>query len=199
MNRFNELTSTRVGSAGQAGRPTGQDGRTGVGHLVGAPEDRETQALDAGTIDHIKRLGLLSGWRCAEIGAGGASVARWLATRLRRPGHVVAADADTRGLDRFGCDGLEIRRHDIMAGPLDRESYDFVHTRLLVTRLPDRLPALKHMVASLRPGGWLLAEDYDMGTGALELAGLKGVQVEARRIDTRLMVAAWGKKPAPFV
>ena len=152
--------------------------------------------MDAGTIDHIKRLGLLSGWRCAEIGAGGASVARWLATRIRRPGRVVAADTDTGALDRFLCDGLEIRPHDILAGPLDRDAYDFVHSRLLLARLPDRLPALKHMVSSLRPGGWLLAEDYDLGTGVLDLAGLKGVQVAVRRHDTKLMVAAWGQKPA---
>jgi SAM-dependent methyltransferase len=199
VNNFNDLTPARIGSAGQPGRPTGQGGRTGVGHPVGALADRDAQALDAGTIGHIKRLGLLTGWRCAEIGAGGASVARWLAERLRQPGHVVAADADTRALERFGCEGLEIRRHDILTGPLDEASYDFVHTRLLLTRLPDGLRAVKHMVACLRPGGWLLAEDFDMGTGGLELAGLKGVQVEARRIDTRLMVAAWGQKPAPFL
>jgi SAM-dependent methyltransferase len=196
VNEFSDLTRTRVAGAGQLGRSTGQGGRTAVGHSIGASDDA---GLDAGTIDHIKRLGLLTGWRCAEIGAGGGSVARWLAARIRQPGHVVAADADTHALDRFGCDGLEIRRHDIMAGPLDEASYDFVHTRLLLMRLPDRVLAVKHMVASLRPGGWLLAEDYDMGTGGLELAGLKSVHVEPRRIDTKLMVAAWGQKPAPFV
>jgi len=199
MSHFNELTPTRVGNAGQAGRPTGQDGRSGIGHSAGALDDREAQVLDAGTIDHIKRLGLLTGWRCAAIGAGGASVARWLAARIRQPGHVVAADADTRGLDRLACAGLEIRRHDIMTGPLDFESYDFVHSRLLLTRLPDRVRAVKNMVASLRPGAWLLAEDYDMGTAGLELAGLKTIQVDARRIDSRLMVAAWGQKRAPFI
>jgi SAM-dependent methyltransferase len=196
VNQFNDLTPTRVGTAGQLGRPTGQGGRSAIGHPVGALDD---QALDPGTIDHIKRLGLLTGWRCAEVGAGGASVARWLAARIRQPGRVVAADADTRVLDRFGCEGLEIRRHDILSGPLDADTYDFVHSRLLLARLPDRVLAVKHMVASLRPGGWLLAEDYDMGTGGLELAGLKGVQIEPRRIDTRLMVAAWGQKPAPFL
>jgi len=199
MSHFNELTPTRIGSAGQAGRPTGQDGRTGVGHTGGPLDDREAQVLDAGTIDHIKRLGLLTGWRCAEIGAGGASVARWLAARIRQPGHVVVVDADTRALDRLGCEGLEIRNHDIMTGPLDAASYDFVHTRLLLARVPDRVRAVKHMVASLRPGAWLLAEDYDMGTAGLELAGLKDIQVETRRIDARLMVAAWGRKPAPYI
>jgi len=199
VNGSNDLTRTRAGRGGQSDRPTGLTGRSSVGLPSAALDGRETQALDAGTIAHIKRLGLLSGWRCAEIGAGGASVAWWLATRLRRPGGVVAADTDTRAFDRFGSEGLEIRRHDIMAGPLDRARYDFVHSRLLLARVPDRLRAVKHMAASLRPGGWLLAEDFEMGAGVLELAGLKDVQVEARRIDTRLMVAAWGKTPTPFV
>jgi SAM-dependent methyltransferase len=199
MNELKGLRGGSGGDPGQSGRPAGQTGRNFVGPGPGPLDDREAQALDPGTIEHIKRLGLLTGWRCAEIGAGGASVARWLAARIRRPGHVVAIDTDVRALDRFACEGLEIRRHDIMTAPLEQESYDLVHTRLLLARLPDRLRAVKHMVTSLRPGGWLLAEDYDVGTGGLEVAGLKCVQVEVRRIDGRLMVAAWGKKPAPYV
>jgi SAM-dependent methyltransferase len=199
VNQPNDLAVTRGGATGQSGRPTGPIGRgNGTGHGV-ALDGREAEVLDRGTIDHIKRLGLLTGWRCAVIGAGGASVASWLAPRIRRPGRVVAADTDTAAFDRLECPGLETRRHDITAGALDGESYDLVHTRLLLTRLPERLRALRHMTASLRPGGWLLAEDYDLGPGGLELAGLKDVQVEARRLDTRLMVAVWGKKPAPFV
>ena len=199
MNQFNDLSATRVGTTGHAGRPTGQAGRSGLGPVAGALDEREAQALDGGTIDLIKRLGLLTGWRCADVGAGGATVARWLAARIRRPGRVVAADADTRSLDRLGCDGLEIRQHDITTGPLEREAYDFVHTRLLLTRVPDRPRTVEHLVASVRPGGWLLAEDYDLGTGGLELAGLQEVEVAARRVDGRLMVAAWGKKAARFV
>jgi 2-polyprenyl-3-methyl-5-hydroxy-6-metoxy-1,4-benzoquinol methylase len=48
--------------------------------------------LDEGTTRALERLGIASDWRCLEVGAGGGSVARWLAERAT----VVATDIDTR-------------------------------------------------------------------------------------------------------
>src|SRR5262249_44816831 len=47
-------------------------------------------ALDPGTRDHLARLGAGPGARCLEIGAGGGSVAFWLAERVAPDGVVVA-------------------------------------------------------------------------------------------------------------
>ena len=126
----------------------------------------EAQApfLDPGTIRHVKALGLLSGWHCAEVGAGAGSIAIWLAERVGRSGRVVATDVDTRFIAHLRRDGLEIRRHDILAGPVEANAFDLVHTRLLLSPLADRAKAMNNLVASLRPGGWLLAEEYDLST-----------------------------------
>jgi SAM-dependent methyltransferase len=126
--------------------------------------DIQAEMLDAGTIRHAKALGFLSGWCCAEIGAGAGSIACWMADRITKPGRVVATDVDTRFLDHMHRKSLEVRRHDVVAAPLEESSYDFIHTRLLLMHLPERARAIKNMVSSLRPGGWLLAEDYDLGT-----------------------------------
>jgi SAM-dependent methyltransferase len=112
----------------------------------------------------VTAVGFRSEWRCAEIGAGTGSIACWLADRVSSPGHVVAADIDVRFLETLHRETLEVRRHDIVAAPLEEGAYDFVHTRLLLMHLPERERAIENMVASLRPGGWLLAEDYDLGT-----------------------------------
>ena len=193
MRDLKDLRSAPASAPGQVGRAAGQTGRL----------DAQARLLDPATVEHIKRLGLLSGWRCASVGAGGGAIATWLAQRLAATGHVVAVEGDLMALDglrRSACAGLEVRKHDIVLGPLEPAAYDLVYTRLLLARLPERARAVEHMVASLRPGGWLLAEDYDMGTGGLELAGLKGVQVEVRRVGGGLLVAAWGRKlTAPFV
>jgi hypothetical protein len=37
-----------------------------------------------------------------------------------------------------------------------------VHARLVLLHLPGRETALKRMIASLKPGGWLLIEDFDV-------------------------------------
>ena len=156
----------------------------------------QSKLFDAGTIRHLKDLGLLSGWRCAEIGAATEAIAIWLAARVRRPGRVVVADLDERLLEGLGREGLEVRRHDIKAGPLDEAAYDLVHSRLAGMPPHDRERALDHMVASLRPGGWLLAEDEDFGTvdevmDALRSAGLEDVSGEAGVAHP----VGWGRKP----
>jgi SAM-dependent methyltransferase len=124
----------------------------------------QAEMLDPGTIRHLKALGFAAGWRCAEIGAGAGSMACWLADHVSAPGHVVATDVDTRFLETLQSQTLEVRRHDIVAAPLEEGAYDLIHTRLLLMHLPERTRAIRNMVASLRPGGWLLAEDYDLGT-----------------------------------
>ena len=56
-------------------------------------------ALDPGTREHLIRLGAGPGVRCLEIGAGGGSVAFWLAERVAPGGTVVATDLDTGFLE----------------------------------------------------------------------------------------------------
>jgi 2-polyprenyl-3-methyl-5-hydroxy-6-metoxy-1,4-benzoquinol methylase len=127
--------------------------------------ESQARLLDDGTVAHLEALGARAGWRCAEIGAGAGSIARWLARRAAAAcGRVVATDVDVRFLAGIEQDGLEIRVHDIVAGPLERDAYDVIHTRLLLRHLPQREQALANMLASLRPGGYLLAEDFDLAT-----------------------------------
>src|SRR5687768_12680860 len=59
------------------------------------------KALDPITKGHLERLAFASTTRprrCLEMGAGGGSIARWLADRCSPGGTVVAADVDTRFL-----------------------------------------------------------------------------------------------------
>ena len=56
-------------------------------------------ALDPGTREHLTRLGVGPGKRCLEIGAGGGSVAFWLAERVAPGGTVVATDIETSFLE----------------------------------------------------------------------------------------------------
>jgi SAM-dependent methyltransferase len=76
-----------------------------------------------------------------------------LAHRVGPSGTVVAADIDLRFL----------RRHDITTSDLESKSYDFVHFRALLMHLPDPRAALARILAALKPGGWLLAEEADWG------------------------------------
>jgi SAM-dependent methyltransferase len=122
-------------------------------------------ALDPGTREHLARLGVGPGSRCLEIGAGGGSVAFWLAGRVFPSGVVVATDLETDFLEAqataYSC--LEILRNDIMVDELPT-GFDVVHARWLVEWLPDKRLALERMVAALRPGGMILLEEPDFVT-----------------------------------
>lgn len=94
-----------------------------------------------------------------EVGGGG-SIGRWLADTVGRDGRVVVTDIDPRWLNA-DRPNMELRRHDIVEDELDRETFDLAHERLVLLHLPARYTALERMIGALKPGGWLLLEDFD--------------------------------------
>jgi SAM-dependent methyltransferase len=117
---------------------------------------------DAWTIGQLETIGVTDGWRCLEVGGGGGSVGRWLATRVGPTGRVTVTDIDPVRLTEAPVANLEVLRHDIAADPLPERAFDLVHARLVLMHVPDRDAALRRMVSALSPGGWLLIEDFDM-------------------------------------
>ena len=116
---------------------------------------------DPGTIRHLERLGVREGWHCLEVGAGGGSIAEWLCGAGRVSGHVVAIDIDTRFIELLDLPNLEVRKQDIATDAVEHGSFDLVHARMLLEHVPGRDDALRNMVSALRPGGWILLEEFD--------------------------------------
>ncbi len=117
--------------------------------------------FDPSTFRHLDDLGLSTGWRCWEVGAGGTSVIEHLAARTGPTGHVLATDLDTSWAHTATSPVIEVRRHDVAADPPPGATFDLVHARRVLVHVPERDAALANMVAALRPGGWLLVEDAD--------------------------------------
>jgi SAM-dependent methyltransferase len=121
-----------------------------------------SELFDAGTIRHIKERGITSGWHCLEVGGGGGSIAWWLSLRVGPSGRVLVTDIDTRFLDRLKASNLEIRRHNIVTDPLPEGAFDLVHARLVLMHLPERDAVLASLTKALKPGGWLVDEEFDV-------------------------------------
>jgi chemotaxis methyl-accepting protein methylase len=66
-----------------------------------------------------------------------------------------------RFLEDLDLSNVEVRQLDIRTTDLEDE-YDLVHCRTLLIHLPDAERAGWRMVAALRTGGWLLAEEPDL-------------------------------------
>jgi 2-polyprenyl-3-methyl-5-hydroxy-6-metoxy-1,4-benzoquinol methylase len=117
---------------------------------------------DPFTFRQLDHTGISDGWCCLEIGAGTGSVASWMVDRVGPNGHVVATDIETRWLST--ATNLEVRHHNIVEDPVDRSGYDLIHARLVLEHLPQRRAVLAKLIDGLRPGGWLVVEDYDLRT-----------------------------------
>jgi ubiquinone/menaquinone biosynthesis C-methylase UbiE len=121
-----------------------------------------SELFDAGTIHHIEQRGITSGWHCLEVGGGGGSIATWLSERVGRPGRVLVTDINTRFLDSLQHPNLEVRRHNIVTDPLPEGAFDLIHARLVLMHLPERDAVLTRLIKALKPGGWLLDEEFDV-------------------------------------
>jgi SAM-dependent methyltransferase len=152
--------------------------------------DAAEQLLDPGTIRQLNALGVADGWRCVDVGAGGGSIAAWLANRVGPTGHVLATDIETRFLEALESPNCSVLRHDITQADLPEGGFDLVHARLLLEHLPNRDLAVERMVAALKPGGWLLLEsvDYVSGVAVSALGATEHERTQSVRL--RLMHAA---------
>ena len=127
-------------------------------------EHRRLAALaawrDPRTTATLTAAGIGPAWQCLEVGAGNGSISRWMVDQVGPEGRVLSTDIDLR----FHCDpvpGMEVSEVDVMSDPLPQATFDLVHARALFMHLPDRAAALDRLVATLRPGGWVVIEDSD--------------------------------------
>jgi trans-aconitate methyltransferase len=125
------------------------------------------------TFRYMEKCGIAPGWNCLEIGAGDGSVARWMAAKVGPAGRVLATDIDPRFVLQHRSANpanMDVRVHDIVTGSLPEDAFDLIHARLVLVWLPERLTVLDRLVKAVKPGGWLLIEDYDTQLVPSELA-----------------------------
>lgn len=140
--------------------------------------------FDDGTVRHLEARGVAAGWRCLEVGGGGGSIARWLASRVGPQGYVLATDIDPRHLTPEGAANLEVLRHDIVRDPLPAHTFDLAHTRLVLSHLDAPDTAIARMRDSLTPGGWLVLEDFEILHEEAATPGLVPPTMAAMRMVT---------------
>ncbi|MEU6466589.1 methyltransferase [Streptomyces sp. NPDC046976] len=116
-------------------------------------------AYDPVTLPRLAAAGVGPGWHCLEIGAGGGSIARWLAERVAPGGSVLATDRDPR--DLVPGPQLAVAALDVARDPLPEAAYDLIVARLVLQHVPTRAAVLPRLVRSLRPGGVLQIDEID--------------------------------------
>ena len=157
---------------------------------------------DPFTFARLAGAGDLTGRRCLEVGAGGGSVARWLAARAGPRGRVLATDLNPRHLPID--QGYAVMRHDLATEPIPDPPWDLIHARLVLAHLPGRAEILRRFAGALSPDGILLVEDWvsaypDVVLAAPDAAAADLVERYHRIVVGRLLPAngadpAWGAR-----
>jgi SAM-dependent methyltransferase len=132
-------------------------------HLKG---EGERLALMSELLNPIHRRYLQSldvvkpGARTLEVGCGNGSISAWLARQIAPDGRAIAVDLDLSLVDER-LPNLELRKADIMTGPVELGSFDVVTARAVLHHVADAEKAIANLVASLRPGGAILLIEPD--------------------------------------
>ncbi|WP_447008221.1 class I SAM-dependent methyltransferase [Saccharothrix isguenensis] len=156
-------------------------------------------AYDPVTFARLARIGVKPGWRCLNVGAGGGSVAHWLAARGAT---VVATDGQPDHVSPRPR--LTVLRHDVVCDPLPEAEFDLVHVRLVLRHLPERDAVLRKLVAALKPGGWLQVDEFDNSYSPVLLAPDRRaaelyetfLAIKESVFDAFGVDGAWGRKAA---
>src|SRR3954447_14288462 len=81
--------------------------------------------FDTVTYRHLDELGLTTGQRCWDVGAGGGTVARWMAERVGAEGYVFATDLDVQWLEQnLQAPNVTVARHDVLTDAVPHPSFD---------------------------------------------------------------------------
>ncbi|WP_051812093.1 class I SAM-dependent methyltransferase [Kitasatospora sp. MBT63] len=117
------------------------------------------RSMDPTSIAILEALPIQPSWHCLEMGAGAGSMAYWLAKQCLG-GQVVAADIDPRFLDARRAANLDVARIDLARHEFPPGTFDLIHSRAVLSHIPERDAVLRAAAGWLRPGGWLVVQDF---------------------------------------
>ena len=112
----------------------------------------------------LGRLGLEAGWRCVDVGAGAGDVSVASRELVGRDGRVYAVDSDPRAREvaaaAAATGGAQVIAITQAGEDLTLpETVDLAYCRFLLMHVLEPRVVLERMVASLSPGGYLLAQE----------------------------------------
>jgi len=177
-----------------------------VRELIGLRDDVYRRPLATALL----RLGLEEGWRCVDVGAGGGDVSVALAEMVGRHGRVYAVDSDPATRDEVARAAAAYAQVIALTQAGEDlslpEEVDLAFCRFLLLHVLEPIDVVRKMAASVRPGGWVVAQEPITSAGRIAGAALSmpdarhpdvGALLPALVRDAGLeVVDAWAEAPA---
>ncbi len=162
----------------------------------------------------LDRIGIGSGWRCADVGAGAGDVSIALAQIVGSTGRVYAVDSDPRARDEVASAAASAGEAQVIAltqdgeGLLLPEPVDLAFCRFLLLHVVDPSVVLRRMFRAVRPGGYVVAQEPITSAG--RIGGRSLSMPDARHPDIGALlpellvhsgcglIDAWAEAPAGY-
>lgn len=136
--------------------------------------DRQSASIESATRLLLRASGIQPGMRVLDLGTGIGHVAMLVAEMVGPTGRVVGIDNSAKLLDVAATRAAAQPHMRFIEGDVrhwrDDEPFDAVVGRLILFHMADPVGVLRHHAAALRPGGLLLALDFDLGAVRAEPA-----------------------------
>ena len=136
----------------------------------------QARMWEEATAHVLAAVGLGPGMSCLDVGSGPGAVMRLMADRVGPQGRVTGIEID----GAFGAEALQDLRREggaeleqITADLLKLEApagvpFDLTFCRLLLMHMHDPVAILEKMLAWTKPGGVVVAQEFDFGAIAVE-------------------------------
>jgi SAM-dependent methyltransferase len=119
------------------------------------------------TDDFFDRVGVGSGWKCLDVGAGPGFVASDLRERVGESGEVATLEPAQYYLDHFkdhseekGWKNIEFFLGTAETAVLPKDRYDLIFVRWVIGFVPDPKKFIENLLPSLKKGGIIAIQDY---------------------------------------
>lgn len=162
-------------------------------------------AIDPATFRRIKRLGLVRGWHCWEVGAGGGSIALFLSNEVGESGKVLATDINIDLMEGLPQPpNLTVFKHDVDKDAVPEGPFDLIHTRVVLMHGGiNRAAVISKLISALKHGGWLILEEHDKyGTFNLmseDLAFGKALSMLTKAVESKGGSLSWARGLPTFL
>lgn len=177
-----------------------------LGGLRGLRDDVYRRPLETA----LARLGVGEGWRCADVGAGRGDVAIELGHLVGKSGRIYAVDVDPAARDAVAEAAATFAQVIALTQAVEDlvlpEEVDLAFCRFLLLHVHHPSAALSAMAASVREGGWVVAQEPITTAGRIDQQPFS--MPDARHPDVGAMlprlvreaglelVDAWAEAPA---
>lgn len=122
----------------------------------------------------FSRVGLTAGMSCLDVGCGPGEVMRLMGEYVGATGRVLGLDVDGKlgrealaTLRSAGGSQFEFQEGNVETLEwISDVGFDLIYARLVLVHLRDPMATLKKLWGWLRPGGWLVIQEYAFGGAA---------------------------------